>query len=418
MRYNMKYIHYFTACLFVLLTFSVSVIAQQTKISKIEYRALIKRADNLPIVFNISESNAKGKISWIIKNADEKILVNKIDNKSDSLIIELPFFEAFLLLKKIPTGYIGIWNKQISKGSQSMTIQISRGSDRLRLPSALTKFNISGRWRVNFVNDRGENSTAMAEFVQVGDKLKGTFLTPTGDYRYLEGSVKGDSLVMSTFDGTHAYFFSAKIKSKGIIEKGIFAAGPSYLERWTATRDEKMVLDEKEAAFQLKGTENRLNFRFPDLDSNIVGISDQRFKDKVLVIQIMGSWCPNCMDETLFLSQYYKENKQRGIEVIGLAYEYSTDFARSKKNLSRVIDRFKVDYPILVTGVISADEMRTEKSLPQMTKIKAFPSMIFVGKDGTVRKTHAGYSGPATGIHYEEFKKEFTDYVNILLNEK
>jgi len=53
-----------------------------------------------------------------------------------------------------------------------------------------------------------------------------------------------------------------------------------------------------------------------------------------------------------------------------------------------------------------------------MTSIIAFPSMIFIGKDGTVRKTHAGYSGPATGIHYEEFKKEFDDYVNVLLNEK
>lgn len=418
MQFNMKFIHSFIACLFGLLLLSISLVAQQNKTSKIEYRAVIKRADNYHIVFNISESNTSGKISWVIKNADEKILVNKIENRSDSLIVELPFFDAVLLLKKTPMGYIGIWNKQISKGSQFMPIEINRGTDRLRLPNALSKFNISGRWRVNFVNDRGENSIAMAEFLQVGEKLKGTFLTPTGDYRYLEGSVKGDSLVMSTFDGTHAYFFSAKIKSKGIIEKGIFAAGPTYIEQWSAIRDEKMVLDDKEAAFQLKGTDNRLNFRFPDLDSNMVGINDQRYKDKVVVIQIMGSWCPNCMDETSFLSQYYRENKQRGVEIIGLAYEYSTDFARSKKSLTRVKDRFKVDYPILVTGVTSADELRTEKSLPQMTKIIAFPSMIFIGKDGTVRKTHAGYSGPATGIHYEEFKKEFGAYVNTLLNEK
>jgi len=414
----MKFILSFVTCLMTFLLLSINVDAQQNKTSKIEYRAVIKRADNYHIVFNITESNTSGKISWVIKNADEKILVSKIDNRSDSLIVELPFFEAVLLLKKTPMGYVGIWNKQTSKGSQFMPIEIVRGTERLRLPNTLSKFNISGRWRVNFVNARGENSTAMAEFLQVGDKLKGTFLTPTGDYRFLEGSVKGDSLVMSTFDGTHAYFFSAKNKARGLIENGVFASGPTNLETWTAIRDEKMILDETEAAFQLKGTENKLNFRFPDLDSNIVGISDQRYKDKVVVIQIMGSWCPNCMDETSFLSQYYKENKQRGIEVIGLAYEYSTDFARSKKNLTRVKDRFKIEYPILITGITSADEMRTEKTLPQMTKIMAFPSMIFIGKDGTVRETHAGYSGPATGIHYEDFKKEFGAYVNTLLNEK
>lgn len=124
------------------------------------------------------------------------------------------------------------------------------------------------------------------------------------------------------------------------------------------------------------------------------------------------------MDETAFLSQYYSENKKRGIEVIGLAYEYTPDFARASKNLKRFRDRFKVEYPMLITGVLSNDTLRTEKTLPQMTPIKAFPSMIFIGKDGKVKKTHAGYSGPATGIHHEEFKKEFEAEISLLLSGK
>ena len=179
-----------------------------------------------------------------------------------------------------------------------------------------------------------------------------------------------------------------------------------------------MVLDESSAAFQLKGTANKLDFNFPDLDSNMVSINDDRFKNKVVVIQIMGSWCPNCMDETAFLSTYFNENHQRGVEVIGLAYEYTIDFSRSRKSLSYFKNRFNVKYPILITGVSSSDEMRTEKTLPQMTEIIAFPSMIFIGRDGTVRKTHAGYSGPATGIHHQAFKKEFSEIINALLAEK
>jgi thiol-disulfide isomerase/thioredoxin len=392
--------------------------AQQSPVIKTSYRAEIKRADNYNIVFNIVESISSGKISWIIKNSIDEMLVNNIKTKSDSLIVELPFFDASLLLKKNKLGYIGEWKKRIPQGEQYMPISIERGKDRLLLNMDAPKSNVSGRWRVSFINPRGQKSVAMAEFKQVGHKLTGTFLTPTGDYRFLEGIVKGDSLMMTTFDGSHAYFFSAHISNGKTLDRGLFASGPTYVETWTAARDANMVLDETEAAFQLKGTENRLNFGFPDLDSNIVRVNDAKFKNKVVVVQIMGSWCPNCMDETSFLSQYYKENKQKGVEIVGLAFEYSTDFAKSKRSLTRVKERFNVNYPMLITGVTSSDSLRTEKALPQMTSIIAFPSMIFIGKDGTVRKTHAGYSGPATGIHYAEFKKEFDDYVNSLLNEQ
>jgi thiol-disulfide isomerase/thioredoxin len=414
MKYQQTVIYIFL----LLICANLQINAQSTPVTKTSYRAEIKRADNYNIVFNIVESISSGKISWIIRNSTDEMLVNNIKTKSDSLIVELPFFDASLLLKKNKLGYVGEWKKRIPQGEQYMPISIERGSDRLHLNRGVPISNVSGRWRVSFTNPRGQKSEAMAELKQVGLKLTGTFLTPTGDYRFLEGIVKGDSLMMTTFDGSHAYFFSALISSSKTLDRGLFASGPTYLETWTATRDANMVLDETEAAFQLKGADNRLNFRFPDLNGNLVGINDPRFNNKVVIVQIMGSWCPNCMDETSYLSQYYKKNRQKGVEVIGLAFEYSTDFSKAKTSLNRFKDRFSVDYPMLITGVTSSDTLRTEKTLPQMTPIIAFPSMIFIGKDGTVRKTHAGYSGPATGVHYEDFKKEFDAYVNILLNQK
>ena len=147
----------------------------------------------------------------------------------------------------------------------------------------------------------------------------------------------------------------------------------------------------------------------------MISIGDERFKGKVVVVQIMGSWCPNCMDETAFLSKYYNENKSLGFEVIGLAYEYSTDFEKGRTSLMRFKNKFNVQYPMLITGVTSNDPLRTEKTLPQMTPIKAFPSMIIVGKDGQVKKTHAGYSGPATGVHHEKFKHEFDELIRMLV---
>jgi thiol-disulfide isomerase/thioredoxin len=414
----MKFQQVVFASLLLIFFTNLRINAQSSQVTKTSYRAEIKRADNYNIVFNIVETVSAGKISWIIRNSSDEMLVNNIKINSDSLIVELPFFDASLLLKKNKLGYAGEWKKKIPNGEQYMSINIERSKERLEIKPSAPKSNVSGRWRVAFINPKGGKSEAMAELKQVGVKLTGTFLTPTGDYRFLEGVVGGDSLMMTTFDGSHAFFFSAHIVDNKTLDRGVFASGPTYMESWTAIRDANMKLDETEAAFQLKGTENKLNFRFLDLDGNLVGINDSRFNKKVVIVQIMGSWCPNCMDETSYLSQYYKKNQQRGVEIIGLAYEYSTDFNRAKNSLTRFKDKFNVDYPMLITGITSSDTLRTEKTLPQMTPVIAFPSMIFIGKDGTVRKTHAGYSGPATGIHYEEFKKEFDDYINALLNEK
>jgi hypothetical protein len=121
------------------------------------------------------------------------------------------------------------------------------------------------------------------------------------------------------------------------------------------------------------------------------------------------------MDETAFLSEFYRNNKQRGVEVIGLAYEYSTDFERSRSSLRKFKDRFQVQYPLLITGVTVSDTLRTEKTLPQLTPIKAFPTTIFIGKDGKVAKIKAGFKGPGAGAYHEELKKEFTATIDQLL---
>lgn len=379
------------------------------------FRAEIKRKDGNHIVFNIEQVKSAGKLQWTIINDTERIVINDVKKYKDSLLVELPFFEARLKLKANKNGFHGEWHKKTSLGDQSMEILIEEGTERNVLPISGNPSIFHGRWRATFKKPDGRKSQILAEFSQDRNKIKGTFLTPTGDYRFLEGTVAGDSMVLSTFDGTHAFFFSAHINELGNIDRGLFASGPEYLETWTAVKDNQMTIDESTAAMQLKGDEKKLDFQFPDLDSNVVSINDDRFKGKVVVVQIMGSWCPNCMDETAFLSTYYRSNKQRGVEVIGLAYEYTLDFERASRNLRRFKDKFDVTYPMLITGVLSSDTLRTEKTLPQMTPIMAFPSMIFIGKDGEVKKTHAGYAGPATGVHHEIFKKEFEAEINSLL---
>ena len=231
--------------------------------------------------------------------------------------------------------------------------------------------NISGRWQVTFSQSK-KDGLSVAEFRQQGNKLTGTFLNPTGDYRYLEGVVSSDSILLSGFDGGHAFLITGKIDGDNITD-GKFYSGATYMENWTAVKDANATISQDSVAMYVKPGEESLHFSFKDLNGKKVSITDDKFKNKVVVIQLMGSWCPNCMDETAFLSDYYNENKQRGVEIIALAYEYSTDWNRSLKSLQKFKDRYDVQYTILNTEVTVLDSLRTEKTLPELSPIKFFP---------------------------------------------
>jgi thiol-disulfide isomerase/thioredoxin len=190
------------------------------------------------------------------------------------------------------------------------------------------------------------------------------------------------------------------------------------VQTWVGEKNEQAKLPDEYSLTRLKDSANAtLHFKFPDLNSHMVSLSDPVFKNKVVIVQILGSWCPNCMDETRFLSTYYLQNKSRGFEVVGLAYERTTSFANAKKLLQPFITRFNVTYPILATGVAVNDSLRTEKTLPEIQEIIGFPTTIFIDKKGIIRKIHTGFNGPGTGEHYEIYKKEFNGLVNSLLSE-
>lgn len=380
------------------------------------WRASLQRQDGKTIDFNFEVVNQKSTQEWYIRNAGERIRVSDIQWDHDSLLVHMPVFESQFRLHYEKAGVLrGLWIRATSSGEQVMPVTAQAGeSKRFPGPDKAPGNTVTGRWDVTFA-DNNNTEKAIGEFKQNGNHLTGTFLTTTGDYRYLEGTVRGDSLQLSTFDGSHAYYFVAHIRSNTSITNGMYYSGAKGKESWTAVKDESVTLPDTASAVYLKKGEDKLHFKFPDLDSNLISINGPRFKNKVVVIQIMGSWCPNCMDETAFLSSYYNQNKSKGVEMIGLAYEYSSDFQRSKKSLLKFKKRFNIQYPILITGVRVSDSLRTEKTLPEVTEIKMFPTTIFIGRDGKVKKIDNGFNGPGTGIHYTEFKKDFDAEVKKLL---
>jgi len=381
------------------------------------WRGLLGVANHeIPFQMQVTKS-AEGKTIAYLINGEEKILLDDISVTGDSVKIPLHIFDADLKahINDSQDGMKGKWTQYNLE--EPFVINFSAKHDknyRFSEKPPVSTQNYTGKWDVIFKNDDGTQEQAIGVFEQKGSHLKGTFLSATGDYRYLDGEVDGDELKLSTFDGSHGYLFTAKPNGEGKIA-GNFYYGPDEIIPWTGHRNEKAILPAADTLTYLKPGYDKLSFTFPDLTGKPVSLSDPEYQGKVVVVQLMGSWCPNCMDETAYLAPYYRENKNQGLEIIGLAYEQSPEFNKAKPRLERLKNRFNIEYNLLVAG--QRDKEAAAKTLPMLNHVLAFPTTIIVDKKGAVRKIHTGFSGPGTGKYYEEFVQDFESTIDKLLKE-
>lgn len=388
----------------------------QTKLSTGIWRGALKTTSGTEIPFNFEVSNVAGKQHIAIINAAERFKVDNLTQKGDSVFIRMPLFDSEFRLKLAGSNLTGNWIRHL--GDKDVAVPFTATPNtawRFFKTSEKPTVNVTGRWSAVF-GEGDKQEVTVGEFKQTGEKLTGTFLTTTGDYRYLEGIVSGHELYLSCFDGGHAYTFTAKVDGKKITDGKLYA-GLTSIESWVATKNENAKLPDAYSLTALKPGYKKIAFSFSDIQGKTVSLSDSRFKDKVVIVQIMGSWCPNCMDETAYLVNYYKKYHAKGVEIVGLAYERTTDFVKSQKTLAQLKTRFNVPYPLLITGYTNAG-VEPAKSLPMLAKVVGFPTTIIIDKKGDVRKIHTGFSGPGTGNYYTEFISEFEQLTDNLLAEK
>jgi peroxiredoxin len=285
------------------------------------------------------------------------------------------------------------------------------GAPRFFIRSKVPSATVAGRWSVVFNQGQPDSTYAIGVFEQDGGLVKGTFLTAAGDYRYLEGVVDGDSLFLSAFDGVFVYLFRARVRKSTI--DGVFYSGTHRQVPFAGFRDEGARLPDATSLATYSNGNKPLSFTFPDTDSIFVSLSDERFRNKPVVVQILGSWCPNCLDESVFLQEYYLKNRDRGIEIIGLSFEKTDDFSRAANNIKRFRNRLNITYPLL----IAASRERLKATLPGLDGYLAFPTTIYLDRNHRVRKIYTGFSGQATGVEYEKFKDDFSLFMEKLLSE-
>ncbi|WP_020533634.1 peroxiredoxin family protein [Flexithrix dorotheae] len=369
---------------------------------------------NLPFNFSVSKSSDSDYIVTII-NGEERIELEEVTFNEDSVIINILAFDTEIHAKVADNLLTGVWIKNGYAEPYIVPFKAEQGKNVRFVTKLPEEGNVSGNWDATFFNKEGPDEKAVGIFSQRGEQLTGTFLTPLGDYRYLAGVVDGPRFKLSCFDGSHAFLFTADIHDDSLLVNGEFFSGTHWYQKWTAVEDDSAKLPDPNSLTFLKEGYDELAFEFPNLEGEIVSLTDDRYKDKVVVVQLMGSWCPNCMDETIFLSSFYDKYKSQGFEVIGLAYERSPEFEKAKPRVEKMMNKFKVNYEVLIAGTLDKEE--AAKTLPMLNHVISFPTAITIDKNGKVRNIHTGFSGPGTGKYYDQYVDEFTLMIEKLLEE-
>ena len=386
---------------------------QKTELKTGTWRGVIDcQGHDLPFTFEVAKRNDSMLV--YINNGLEKIVLDEVSVFGDSVKMVLHIFDAELRAKIDGNKLTGTFVKNYAPEANQPFSATFGDNYRFAKYSTRKTIDYTGKYQIEFKTSKGKVIPSVGIFSQEGNHLAGSFLTPTGDYRFLEGNVVDDKMMLSTFDGNHAYVFIATIAGDSL--KGDYYAGKLTYESFKGVKNENAKMPDAESLTYLKDGYDKIDFHFPDLNHHLVSPSDEKFKNKVLILQIFGTWCPNCMDETKFLVPWYNENHDRGVEILGLAYERKDDFAYARERVQKAKEKMKIPYDFVIAGV--NDTEKASQTLPMLNKLLGWPTTIVIGKDGKVKYIHTGFEGPGTGIYYEQFKERFNEVINNCLAEK
>jgi thiol-disulfide isomerase/thioredoxin len=357
------------------------------------------------INFDIKLEEKNNFVKIILPNGGENILIHgkKIN---DSLVFTFDQYNTHLVFKESSNELKGYW-VNLNKKNYRIPFSACRFKKETKLQGAYPIIN--GKYETYFDLNTPDVTPGLGVFKQKGNLVSGTFLTETGDYRYLTGQVKKDStFAFGCFDGAHAFWFAGKMKRDSLI--GHFYSGThSYSTFHSRSNPEFELKDPTKITFEIS---NNAIINLSALDTSKIKNSwnNASFLGKVTVIQIMGTWCPNCLDETNFLVQLKKRNPS--LSIIGFAYENGIDTSKQLLQLKKYSKKLNLNYPTYLAG--TASKTIATQQFNFLTEISSFPTTIVIGKDGKIAKIYTGFSGPATGKYYSEYEKEFSTLIETL----
>lgn len=362
----------------------------------------------IPVRLTVDQDN-----HWSIHNWTERIMLDSVQLSGNQFHVMLPLFNTTLNgTIDSDTTFNGKW------------IDHSRDSIyEIAFTANLTHYTSTKRPEMKSdtliyeaifsPENEDEKSTAIGKFYRQGSHIVGTFMTESGDYRFLEGTSTDESIQLSTFDGTHLFFFCANVAGDQLTD-GHFYSGNHWKEDWVGKLNAKAKLRNPDSLTFVKEVKTPFHFHVKNSIGDTVKFDSTNFAGKVTIVQLFGSWCPNCTDESMFLKELYEKFHTKGLEIIPVAFERTEDFEPAMKFVKEQFAQLRLEYPPYFGGKKgSASDV-----FPMLSKILSYPTLIVVDTKGQVQKIHTGFYGPGTGEEYLHNCAELSSFIESLLPSK
>ena len=358
----------------------------------------------------VIEKSDSGWDAWLT-NGEEKIAVPNVTVDAGVLNLEIDHYDSKIVAKLNDGRLAGSWKKRRGPQEWVELEFLASKTPVSEWDSKQDAARFKGRWSVDF--EKSEDIAVGIFDTRKDGSASGTFLTTTGDYRFLSGGVQNGQLELSCFDGAHAFLF--KVKNVDGELRGRFWSANTWYETWTAKKDNEARLPDAFQQTKLVNQDSLGGLSFPNLKGEQIRLDAPEFQARARLLYVFGSWCPNCHDAASYFSQLLEKYGNKGLKIQGLAFELTGEFERDSRQVRKYLKRHGVKYPVLVAGL--SDKKLAAQKLPFLDKVKSYPTTIFLDQNNQVQAIHTGFTGPATGESYTQMTQKFEALIEKLLIE-
>ena len=369
------------------------------------------------IVFKVEDKSIpcrielKTDVQWEIVNGVERIPIEIKWRKDSTFKSSLPLFNTYFEGKKEKGILTGEWVDPTRTGDYRIPFQIV--NNKIREFDTKVHIPVHAKYKIVFEDDSVPAILDMAvvreEFV-----VYGTVLTETGDYRYLQGEpFENNMFYLSAFDGTHLFYLAGQLVDNKI--EGVFMSGKHYMAKFTGEADATFELRKADELTWMKNPKETLELKLNTDIKTERSFGENDWKGKVTLVQIMGTWCPNCTDESRFVKSMYEKYHAQGLEVVPVSFERGSDKQVAFTRINSQAKQMALPYPVYLGSGADSPQKAASIVFSQLNHVMSFPTLILSGKDGKVKKVWTGFYGPGTGVYYKEHTAEIEDAVLRLL---
>ncbi len=363
------------------------------------------------IPFRLQIAGEGAKLQGWLFNGEDKVVASGASFQNGSLVLNFDSYAAKFEAKLQDGELVGQYGPMLKK-----TYPVTAHRHKAEPGSSASAPSINGLWEVAVKSSKGEQAWRLIVQQKSASNVSAAILRVDGDTGALTGGYKDGKFVLSHFSGGRPALLILTPAADGSLAIDMTDLhGKSQL---TATRPDVARAKglppptDPDHHTTVKDASQPFQFSFPDLNGKIVSNTDARFQGKVVLVNITGSWCPNCHDEAPFLAELYRKYHSQGLEVVALSFE-EEDQLKNPARLRAFMKEYGIDYTVLLGG--TPDER--DAKLTQPVNLNSWPTTFFLGRDGRVRFVHAGFPGPASGELYRQASHEFYSQVESLLAE-